>query len=163
MSTSSCAPPRERNPFHAYHPSNLHPQPGRYNRVWLNRFSAHTAFPMGRYGAHDDIEAFVQSHQLSRRQRRGGGYKVNPNTAYVWIGAAPRGPGVLAEFGTGPRYHKKTRKFVGAMPAQPFLRPAWEQHKDQILEDFSKALWIQIEKSAKRLARRQAKAAGIKP
>lgn len=103
------------------------------------------------------------STTLSRRQRRGGGYKVNPNTAYVWIGAAPRGPGVLAEFGTGPRYHKKTRKFVGAMPAQPFLRPAWEQHKDQILEDFSKALWIQIEKSAKRLARRQAKAAGIKP
>ena len=103
------------------------------------------------------------STTLSRRQRRGGGYKVNPNTAYVWIGAAPRGPGVLAEFGTGPRYHKRTRKFVGAMPAQPFLRPAWEQHKDQILEDFSKALWIQIEKSAKRLARRQAKAAGIKP
>ena len=79
----------------------------------------------------------------------------------------PLSPGddkaAIAEFGTGPRYHKKTRKFVGAMPAQPFLRPAWEQHKDQILEDFSKALWIQIEKSAKRLARRQAKAAGIKP
>ena len=102
------------------------------------------------------------STTLSRRQRRGGGYKSNPNTAYVWIGAAPRGPGVLAEFGTGPRYHKKTRKFVGAMPAQPFLRPAWEQHKEQILSDFSKELWIQIEKSATRLARRQAKAAGIK-
>lgn len=102
------------------------------------------------------------STTLSRRQRRGSGYKFNPNTAYVWIGSAPRGPGTLAEFGTGPRYQKRNRKFVGAMPAQPFMRPAWEQHKDQILRDFSAALWIQIEKSAKRLARRQAIAAGIR-
>lgn len=42
------------------------------------------------------------------------------------------------------------------------MRPAWEQHKNQILDDYADELWIQIEKSAKRLARRQAKAAGIK-
>lgn len=102
------------------------------------------------------------SSTLARRQRRGGGYRYNPSTAYVWLGSAPRGPGTLAEFGTGPRYHKRTRKFVGAAPAQPFLRPAWEQHKHQILDDFSRELWSQIEKSAKRLARRQAKAAGIR-
>lgn len=107
-------------------------------------------------------EKIAVSTTLSRRQRRDGGYKFNPNTAYVWIGAGPRGPGTLAEFGTGPRYQKRTRKFVGAMPAQPFMRPAWDQHKDQILRDFSAALWIQIEKSATRLARRQAKAAGIR-
>lgn len=102
------------------------------------------------------------SSTLSRRQRRGGGYRSNPNVAHVFIGAAPRGPAVLDEFGTGPRYHKRTRKFVGATPAQPFMRPAWEQHKNQILDDYADELWIQIEKSAKRLARRQAKAAGIK-
>lgn len=100
------------------------------------------------------------STTLSRRQRRGSGYRFDPNTAYVWIGSAPRGPGTLAEFGTGPRYQKKTGKFLGAMPAQPFMRPAWEQHKDQILADFSEELWVQIEKSAKRLARRSLKAAG---
>lgn len=103
-------------------------------------------------------EKIAVSTTLSRRQRRGGGYKFNPSTAYVWIGSAPRGPGTLAEFGTGPRYHKRTRKFVGAMPATPFMRPAWEQHKEQILRDFSRALWIQIEKSATRLDRRFAKA-----
>lgn len=102
------------------------------------------------------------SSTLSRRQRRGGGYRSDPNVAHVFIGAAPRGPAVLDEFGTGPRYHKRTRKFVGATPAQPFMRPAWEQHKHQILDDYAAELWIQIEKSAKRLARRQAKAAGIK-
>lgn len=100
-------------------------------------------------------EKIAVSSTLSRRQRRGQGYKFSPTTAYVWIGSAPRGPGTLAEFGTGPRYHKKVRKYVGAMPATPFMRPAWEQHKDQILRDFSTELWAAIERSAKRLARRQ--------
>lgn len=102
------------------------------------------------------------SSTLSRRQRRGGGYRRDPNTAHVFIGAAPKGPAVLDEFGTGPRYHKRSRKFVGQTPAQPFMRPAWEQHKTEILDDYARELWIQIEKSAKRLARRQAKAAGIR-
>jgi len=98
---------------------------------------------------------------LARRQRRGGQYRRDPNVAWVYIGTSPRGPGTLQEFGTGPRYHKKTRKFVGATPAHPFMRPAWEQHKMQILEDFSRELWIQIDKSAKRLAKRSLKAAGV--
>jgi HK97 gp10 family phage protein len=102
------------------------------------------------------------STTLSRRQRRGGGYRTDANTAHVFVGTGPRGPGVLAEFGTGPRYTKKPRKFVGAMPAQPFMRPAWEQHKRQILDDYSGELWIQIEKSAKRLARRSLKAASAR-
>lgn len=102
------------------------------------------------------------STTLARRQRRGGLYKFNPNTAYVWIGAGSRGPGVLQEFGTGPRYQKKTGRFTGATPAHPFLRPAWEQHKEQILRDFGRMLGEQIEKSARRLARRQMKAAGIR-
>jgi len=28
------------------------------------------------------------------------------------------------EFGTGPRYQKKTGKYVGSVPARPFFRPA---------------------------------------
>lgn len=98
------------------------------------------------------------STTLSRRQRRGGNYRYNPNVAYVWIGAGPRGPGVLNEFGTGPRYTKKGA-FKGATPAQPFLRPAWEQHKGQILRDLKPEIWKEVEKSAKRLARRNAKKA----
>lgn len=100
------------------------------------------------------------STTLSRRQRRSGGYRSDPNTAQVFLGAAPRGPATLAEFGSGPRYQKKTGKYVGVMPAQPFMRPAWDQHKHQILDDFSRELWVQIDKSAKRLARRSLKAAG---
>lgn len=100
------------------------------------------------------------SSTLSRRQRMSRrGYNRDPSVANVYVGTGPRGPGVLAEFGTGPRYTKKPRKFVGAMPAQPFMRPAWEQHKGQVLDDYAAELWIQIEKSARRLARRSLKAA----
>lgn len=102
------------------------------------------------------------STTLSRRQRRGRGHVGANNEATVYIGAAPRGPAVLMEFGTGPR-RTKTGKSTGSVPAAPFMRPAWEAHKNKILEDFGQELWKQIAKSATRLGRRQMKAAGIKP
>ena len=98
------------------------------------------------------------STTLSRSQR--SGRRSGPDEANVYVGTGPRGPGVLVEFGTGPRYQKKPHKFVGAMPAQPFLRPAWESHKHKVLDDYADELWIQIAKSAARLARRSLKAAG---
>jgi HK97 gp10 family phage protein len=102
------------------------------------------------------------STTLSRRQRRGRGRGArNGQEAVVYIGAGPRGPAVLVEFGTGPRRHKNG-KSVGASPAQPFMRPAWEAHKHKILNDFADALWRQVARSADRLGRRQKKAAGIR-
>lgn len=97
------------------------------------------------------------STTLSRKQRRLQGFGARHHgTAVVYMGAGPRGPAVLAEFGTGPRRHK-SGKSTGSMPATPFMRPAWEAHKYQILRDFSKLLWVEIEKAAKRAARRHAR------
>lgn len=100
------------------------------------------------------------STTLSRRQRRGRG-RSGPTEAHVYIGASPSGPAILAEFGTGQRRHKNG-KSVGAMPARPFMRPAWEEDKHRILDDYAAALWRQIEKSATRLGRRQMREAGIR-
>jgi HK97 gp10 family phage protein len=100
------------------------------------------------------------STTLSRRQRRdrgfGGGREADQRYAVLFIGAGPKGPGVLDEFGTKVRRHKNGKN-VGRTPPQPFMRPAWESYKDAILAEFTKELWVQIEKSAKRIARRQAK------
>jgi HK97 gp10 family phage protein len=102
------------------------------------------------------------STTLSRRQKSGRGGHVrarghfDPFAAFVYIGAHPTGPAVLAEFGTQKR-HTKSGKSTGAMPAKPFMRPAWEAGKDQILRDLQRYLWVTIEKEAKRLARRQAR------
>lgn len=102
------------------------------------------------------------STTLSRRQKSGKGGHVaargrfDPFAVFVYIGAHPMGPAVLAEFGTQQR-HWKNGKSTGAMPAHPFMRPAWEANKFQILADFSKYIWVTIELEAKRLARKQAR------
>lgn len=102
------------------------------------------------------------STTLSRRQRAGKGGHVaargrfDPFAAFVYIGAHPMGPAVLAEFGTQER-HWKNGKSTGTMPAKPFMRPAWEAGKFKILEDFSKYLWVTIAQEAERLAKKQAR------
>lgn len=90
--------------------------------------------------------------KLSRSQRRQRGKSKDVAEAFIGPSFFP-----LQEFGTGPRYHK-SGKYVGQAPTQPFLRPAWEAGKDQALATLGELLWQQIEKAAKRLGRRAAKA-----
>lgn len=100
--------------------------------------------------------------QLSRRQRRSRAKGKVKGQVDVFVGAGPSRHAHLVEFGTGPRRHRKTGKSTGSMPPQPFLRPAWESGHRRALKDFSKLLWVEIEKAAKRLARKRAKEAAGK-
>lgn len=102
-------------------------------------------------------ESIDVSTQLSRRQRRNA-RRQGALERTVYVGAKPIGPSILLEFGTTKR-HWKTGKSTGHVPPHPFMRPAFEETKEQALELLGKALWIQIEKSANRIARRTAKAA----
>lgn len=95
---------------------------------------------------------------LSRRQRRSG-QKPGPDGAVVYLGAKPVGPAILIEFGTTKR-HWKNGKSTGHTPAHPFMRPAFEETKVEVLLLFSKLLWIEIAKATARIARRQAKLLG---
>lgn len=116
--------------------------------------------PRSAGGEHPHMaDRITVSATLSRRQRAQAprGSRIGLNTAEVFVGAAPRGAAVLAEFGTGPRRTKRTGAYRGIMAATPFMRPAWESHKDGALRDFAAALGRQIEASARRLARRQAR------
>lgn len=94
---------------------------------------------------------------LSRKQRRGGRYAKDPtqNTVHLFLGAKPRGPAVLTEFGTGPRYTKKG-KFTGSAPAQPFLRPAWEADKMNILDRYQRGISKSILRAARRANKKRA-------
>lgn len=35
------------------------------------------------------------------------------------------------EFGTAPRYHKKTKRYVGRIPASPYFYPGWRSNRDR--------------------------------
>lgn len=104
-------------------------------------------------------ENIAVSTKLSKRQRRRSRARGHdPNRVDVYIGAEPSRHAHLVEFGTGPR-RTKSGKSTGVMPAQPFMRPAWDAGKHRALRQFERDLWKEIEKSARNLARRQAKAA----
>lgn len=65
---------------------------------------------------------------------------------------AHAGPGRL------PQAH--LREFGGDHhPAQPYVRPAWDQGKDALLNGIKDSLWNEIENATKRLARKAARLA----
>ncbi len=65
--------------------------------------------------------------------------------AEVYVGSRRGSAAALQEFGTI------------SQPAHPYLRPAWEETKEGALRIFSAELGKEIEKSAARLAKKQAK------
>ena len=99
-------------------------------------------------------DSITVSTQLTRRQRRARGKRGE-----VEIFAGARVPYAhLVEFGTGPRQNKKTGAFFGQMPAQPFMRPAWDSHKDEAVAIFRKEIWGELKKTARKLRRKSERA-----
>lgn len=58
--------------------------------------------------------------------------------------------------GTMPQAH--LREFGGdGHPPKPFMRPAWDSNKDRALETIKTEMWVEIQKSAARAAKRALK------
>jgi HK97 gp10 family phage protein len=91
------------------------------------------------------------STKLARGQR-----KKLKEKAVVFVGASPARHAQLNELGTGPRYHK-SGKYVGQMPARPFLRPAFDAKVETAIELLGEEIWLELEKAAARLGRKVAK------
>ena len=73
-------------------------------------------------------------------------------TVRVMFVGSPSPRAHLEEFGTGPRFHK-SGKFVGIMRARPFMRPAWDATKQQVLDRLKLDLAREIEKAVGRRAK----------
>ena len=89
-------------------------------------------------------DSIAVSTKLSRSQRRKRRKKA---TVEMFVGPGTHPQAITQEFGTW--FH----------PPQPFMRPAWAAEKGSILEDLSGDLWTEIDKSAQRIARKQARLA----
>lgn len=90
--------------------------------------------------------------KLSKRQAKlhRKEHKDDKQFAEVFVGAGPKPHAHLQEFGTA--HHAP----------QPFVRPAWDQHKGEILDGLKDDLWKEVEKAAKRLAAKAARIARAK-
>lgn len=91
-----------------------------------------------------------KSIAISKRRTRRVKKDAEPKRGVALAMGPSSGKGVLnyaalEEFGT-----------VNA-PAQPFMRPAWDSEAEPALETIKAELWDEIDKSAKRHARKQAK------
>lgn len=60
--------------------------------------------------------------------------------------------------GPDSRPEAHLREFGGdGAPPEPFMRPAWDQTKDQVLDRIGDELWVGIEKAVNQAARRTAR------
>lgn len=95
------------------------------------------------------------STRLSKRQR-----KLFRKRGEIAVYAGPGGPkgahGHLVEFGTRPRFHNNG-KFVGIMPAFPFMRPAWDANANAALATMRTEIWNVLVKAVARLRKRAEK------
>jgi HK97 gp10 family phage protein len=69
------------------------------------------------------------------------------NAVEVAIGPGRHPQAIMQEFGT--HHHA----------AQPFMRPAWDRYREELLPSIGKAMWDEIEAAVSRRARKLAKAA----
>lgn len=87
-----------------------------------------------------------------RRASKGLGGQYTANVA---VGprenAAPHAYWV--EYGSGPRFHR-SGKYVGVMPAEPFMRPAWDMHRNAMVDAIAGQLRSEINAAVARAARR---------
>ncbi len=78
----------------------------------------------------------------------------------VFMGAGPLPQAIFTEFGTSPFINKGI--FAGThnpgIRPKPYMRPAWEQGKREMLARLSDELWVELSKSIQRADR---KAAGL--
>ncbi len=84
------------------------------------------------------------STKLTRRQRKKH-KKPDKDDVEVYVGPGTDPAAHLQEFGT-----------VDA-PAQPFMRPAWDQEKGKLLDNIAADLWVEIKKAVARIAKKKAK------
>lgn len=98
-------------------------------------------------------QSITISTRLSKRQKQLFGRKGD---VVVHVGPShPKGAhGHLVEFGTGARYQKTTGRYVGVMPARPFMRPAWDANKMRVLETMRTEIWTVLRKAVQRLRKR---------
>lgn len=94
-------------------------------------------------------ESIGVSTKLSKRQRKlhRKTFRNDKAAVEMFVGAGPDPAAHQQEFGN-----------VNHGP-QSFARPAWDANKTQMLEGIKDDLWKEIEKSAQRFAKRQAKLA----
>ena len=104
------------------------------------------------------------SQSLKKSQRRG---RYDRSSVTVYVGSSSP-LAHLIEFGTTKRVLKEPRivtiggrtvqiTHTGQVSPRPFLRQAWDANKEKALKLLGQAIWNQLAKAARRLAKKAAR------
>ncbi|KZX90394.1 MULTISPECIES: hypothetical protein [unclassified Sulfitobacter] len=116
--------------------------------------------PVAEQAGASPFEVEVTS-KLTRREAGGVRADRARDVVTMYVGPVDNGGkgaphAQLIEFGTVMRHHA-SGKAVGAVMADPFMRPAWDAHAPNMLEELGRLTWSEIEKTLARNARRAAR------
>ncbi len=101
-----------------------------------------------RTGRLAEISISLTPASPSKMTRRGKAAYTKESKVEVLVEAGPEPQAITQEFGTANH------------PAQPFMRPAWSSNKMRALGILKDELWTEIDKAAKRLAKKAARNVG---
>lgn len=107
--------------------------------------TATTKRPRGYKAPSSRAFAYTRATGGSAAQARAAAAAVGTAPVLVFIGPGRLGRAIWNEFGTVK------------MRPQPYLRPAWDAHKRTMLNGVGRDMWIEIDKAAKRVAKKRAK------
>jgi len=96
-------------------------------------------------------DSIKTSTSVKRSQRK----KADRSRVTVYVGST-HPLSHLFEFGTAQRFTERGA-YRGFIPAMPFLRPAWDSNKKIALDRIGEELWKEIQKAARRLAKKAEK------
>lgn len=117
-----------------------------------NKMVALAPFNDGEYETTFDIQeptkASIRAYHASKKDFH--------NSAEIIVGSSSRIAWLVEHGGKQERHHKDGSS-TGWMPAQPHIRPAFEQHKASFLEDLEKFLAEEIMKTRSRISKRKGK------
>lgn len=108
-------------------------------------------------GTGELADSIAVSSRLSKTQAKEA-RRERKDFVEVHVGAGALQQAHLLEFGTGERF-QANGKSVGSMQPEPYMRPAWDAHRGEIVGDLADDLWAEIKKTAARKAKRDAKRA----
>lgn len=116
--------------------------------------------PVAEAADNSAFEIAITSRLTPRQYGQARGDR-GPSRVTLYVGpvesdGSPAPHAHLVEFGTGPRTHA-SGKYVGAVMADPFMRPAWDANLADMLAILRREVWAEIEKAAARAARKATK------
>jgi hypothetical protein len=97
-----------------------------------------------------ETEALMESLAVGPHAEREAASVVGPRKGKFKKGRTPASYSHLVEFSVAPHWQPRRRRMHPGHPGYPFLRPAWDENKDEVTKRYFAKMTMAIEALARR-------------